>query len=63
MIVPAARRARWIEPSGTGSASGISSKSWIKPDDGNYNFPLTVNNPKDLKKLQSIGLEPVLDLP
>src|ERR1700722_6047661 len=25
MIVPAARRARWIEPCGTGSASGISS--------------------------------------
>jgi type II secretory pathway pseudopilin PulG len=50
---------------GNGPASGSGAPgAWIQPDDGNYSFTMPpLNMPKDLKKLQSAGIEPALDLP
>jgi prepilin-type N-terminal cleavage/methylation domain-containing protein len=48
---------------GTNPSSSSNAKPWIVADDNNYTVPLPVNQPKSLKQLQKVGIEPVLDLP
>ena len=50
-------------PASTPSGVVANPKTFIQPDDNTYIVPLPVNQPKDLKKLQAMGIEPQLNLP